>query len=152
AAGLEKRAAAITCTGAAAAAAAVAGTAWAGGGAIPVAWAALIVSGALLAFATFYLAHVARAAPHRLFAPVLRPFAAASLMLVLVRLGQPHTGSTFADLMIEVVAGAAAYVFASWLLWAAAGRPAGAEAEAMKFAGRVRMPLRWRRRSAAGQP
>ena len=148
AAGLERRAALMTLAGAVAAAAAVTGTALAGGGAVAIALTALAVATVLLAAGTLVIARVAGVAVLGPAAAVARPFAAAAAMLVLVRLAGPDSGIAALDLALEVTLGAGVYAAALWLLWVAAGRPAGAEAEALSLLERF-VP---RRGGAAGRP
>jgi O-antigen/teichoic acid export membrane protein len=137
AAGLERRAALMTCTGAVAAAVAVTATALAGGGAAAIALSALAVASALLAAGTLVIAHVAGLAVIGPAAAVARPFAAAAAMLVLVRLTDADSGIAALDLALEVALGAAVYAVGLRLLWVAAGRPAGAEAEAAGLIDRI---------------
>lgn len=149
--GLERRAALLTCTGAGSAAAVVGSVAVAGGEAPAVALAALAVAAALLAAGLGVIAAVAGIAVLRLAAAVARPFVAAAAMLVLVRLAGPAGGFALLDLLIQAAIGAAAYFGALALLWIAAGRPAGAEAEAACFVEhwlRGRWPTAQRRRAS----
>lgn len=144
AAGHVRRTAAMTCAGAAVAAVAVGTVGWALREAEAIALAALAVSAGLLLVALVTLARVAGTGFVSLAVPVARPFAAAGAMLLLVRLADPATGMAAVDLPIEVAIGASGYATALLLLWAASGRPPGAEAEALGLLRR----LPWARRSA----
>ena len=141
AAGLERRAALMTLAGAVAAAVAVTAAALAGGGAVAIALTALAVALMLLAAGMMVIARVAGVAVLGPAAAVARPFAAAAAMLVLVRLAGPASGIAAFDLALEVALGAGVYAAGLWLLWVAAGRPAGAEAEAMLLLERFIRPL-----------
>ena len=103
-------------------------TAASGGGATGVAMAALIVSAAVLGAGTVIMARVADTGVSGLLAAVARPFAAAGVMLVLVR-AAPQSGTAMLDLTLSAAGGAAAYLATLCLLWIASGRPEGAEAE-----------------------
>lgn len=134
AAGLARRAAFLSCAGALVAVAALTGTALAGGGAIAIATTALAVSGTLLALGTAAISRTAGLKPFALAGPVLRPFAAALAMLLLVRAAAPETGYALADLAFAVPFGAAVYAGALLLIWFVAGRPQGAESETLALA------------------
>lgn len=122
------RAAAImSCCGAGATAAIIFGIAAGGGDAHAIATAALALSGATLITGIVVFARVARVPPLRLGAAVCRPFAAAAVMCLLVRLAAVETGLIVVDLAFSIALGGVAYAAALVAIWAASGRPEGAE-------------------------
>lgn len=139
--GREKLAAGITGAGLGALALAVGlVVAWRGG-AMAIATAALVVAAAMLVAGVIALAAVARASSLSFAAHIARPFLAAGLMLVAVRALEPSTGIPFADLAIEVILGAAVFAVTLGVIWIAAGRPAGAEAESLRLIAKLRERL-----------
>ena len=122
------RAAAImSCCGAGATAALIFAIATGGGDAYSIATAALALSGGTLLAGILVFARVARVPPLRLGAAVCRPFAAAAAMFLLVRLAALETGMIAVDLGLSIALGGVAYVAALVTIWAASGRPDGAE-------------------------
>ena len=146
AAGLERRSALLTCAGTAVAALAIVGAALAGSGAVGIAAASLAATSGLLLAGLVVLARVARADLAAFASAVGRPFAAAAAMLVAVRYAVPDTGSAALDLALGVALGAAVFAAAAALLWVAARRPAGAEAQAIEMIASLRPALAQRRR------
>ena len=144
AAGFERRAALITCTATAVAAAAIFAAAYGGGGAMAIAGASLAVTLALLAVGICVIAKVAGVSAAAFAAPIGRPFAAAAAMFVAVRLLDPQTGIAAADLTIGVMLGAVVYAATVVVLWLAARRPAGAEAQALELLQSALAPYRRR--------
>jgi O-antigen/teichoic acid export membrane protein len=134
AAGLERRAALLTCAGTAAAAAAIAVAALASGEAAAIALASLGATSALLAAGLVAMARLAGVRLGVFVTAVGRPFAAAAAMFVAVRLGNPDTGVAAVDLGCGMLLGALVYPAAVMLLWFAARRPAGAEAHLTELA------------------
>ena len=141
ASGHERLTALMSGAGALGAAAAIGAAAWAGGGALAVAGTALAVTLTLLASATFVIARIAAVGPLVFTGPIARPFAAAAAMFALLRAAPPATGFVFLDLLLSVALGAAVYAATVFILWFAAGRPAGAEAEAAAMIGKLRERL-----------
>jgi len=135
AAGLERRGALLTCSGAVVAAASFTATAWLGGGAPALAATALAVATALLAIGTLVLARVARMGAIALGMNIVRPLVAALAMLWIVRALAPQFDAPFPALMLQVALGAFSYAATLFALWLACGRPAGAEMQAMKIVG-----------------
>ena len=133
AAGFERRAALITCSATALAACAILAAASGGGGAMAIAGASLAVTLALLAVGASVIARVAGVDAAAFLAPIGRPFAAAAAMFAVLRLAAPQTGLALADLLIAVPLGALVYFGSIAALWVTAGRPAGAEAQAVQL-------------------
>jgi lipopolysaccharide exporter len=141
AAGFAPRAAIQSLAGAllTAVACAVAGIVWRD--ALMVAAAALAGSVALLLLGLADLAVRARMSFAGLMLHVIRPFAAAAVMCAAVRL-LPVLGIPIAQLLLAVGFGATLYVLLVAAVWLVAGRPEGAETEALAMvrmiAGRTR--------------
>ena len=112
--------------------------------AMAIAWAALGANLALLLVGTVVIGRVSRAGMAPLFSSILRPFAAAGLMLAVVRFAAPDTGMVVLDLVAAVALGAAVYGIGLLLLWLAWGRPVGAEAEAVRLGVQLSNALRAR--------
>lgn len=145
ASGLARRAAVLSCSGAAVTAAAAFAAGVADGDGTSIAAAVLAANAAVLGGGILAFAQVARTSPWRLAAAVARPFAASAVMLVLVRAIIPDTGVVLADLAASISAGATVYSSALLLAWAAAGKPVGAEANALAAARRLVRVRRWSR-------
>lgn len=144
AAGHARRVAFLSGGGALALGLAVGLASWARPEAMTVAWTALAGNAAILLGGIVVMARESRIGLARLLAAVARPFAAAALMLVAVRAATPESGFVIADLASGVAIGAAVYPLFLLLLWLVSGRPAGAEAEALRLAGSFRAALKAR--------
>lgn len=131
ASGEARLAAMLSGAGAAALAAAVTGAAALTPDVMAVAAAAAASNLLILAGGIAVIARRAGLGALALGAHVVRPFAAATLMALAVRYGAPETGSALADLTAGILLGLAAYPALLLGLWAAAGRPEGAESEAV---------------------
>jgi O-antigen/teichoic acid export membrane protein len=141
ASGQARRAATLNIAGAALCALGVGGAAYAFRSPQAVALAALGVNATMLAAGIVLLAADAKASAIGLAANLARPtLAAAAMALVLMR-WPVDTGAPFADLAIEVSAGAALYAASLFLLWFACGRPGGAEREAATLIAGLRRRL-----------
>ena len=139
ASGQARRAATLNIAGAILSAGLVAGAAYLTRRPDAVALAALCAYVVMLSGGIILLARQAEARALALAANLLRPLLAAAMMvLVLMRLVPIETGSPFANLLLEVPLGAAVYASTLFLLWLAAGRPAGVEREAATLLGGLR--------------
>lgn len=115
------------------------------GGVYDIAFTALALSGATLLAGVAVFSRIARAPPLQLIGAVCRPFLAAAAMCMVVRLASVQTGFLVVDLGLSIVLGAAIYVAALAAIWAASGRPDGAEKTAFIMLGGAR-PLASRER------
>lgn len=149
AAGLARRAAYMSGSGALCLAVTVAGAAWLRPDAMTVALAAFGANFLVLASGIAVIAHYSKQNGFALGLHVFRPFAAAAAMAAAVRLLGPDTGSSILDLAGGVAIGVVAYPLFLVGLWWASGRPPGGEREALNFAAEMRQRLR--RRPAAGE-
>ncbi len=95
---------------------------------------ALVVNVMLLLIGMVSLGRIAKTPFARLLAAVARPFLAAGIMLAAVTRLTPDSGSPTLDLMASVGMGVPVYVIALSALWGLAGRPAGAERDALNSA------------------
>lgn len=138
AAGWQRTAAALSCGGMIAAAVVLPIAGAAGMNPSGIALLAAGVSLLLLAAGTLTIARIASTRAWRLAGHVARPFAAASAMLICIRLAGLDTGSPLADLAINAALGASIYAAALLLLWLVFSRPAGAEAQAAEALAAVR--------------
>jgi O-antigen/teichoic acid export membrane protein len=98
-----------------------------GHGARAVAVGALATTALLLGGGIILLARRAQAGAARLLMSVARPFAAASLMMLVLRSFDTGTTEPILAFIIEAPAGAVLFALAAWGLWLAQGRPDGAE-------------------------
>ena len=101
--------------------------------------------GATLIAGILVFACVTRVRPLRLGASVCRPFAAAAAMVLLIRLAAVKTGVVVVDLAMSIALGGVAYVAALVTIWAASGRPDGAEKTAFAL---LRSRVGFQRRGA----
>ncbi|HEX8585633.1 MAG TPA: oligosaccharide flippase family protein [Allosphingosinicella sp.] len=132
ASGFVRRAALMNIAGALLSAVAVAGAGWWWRTPQAIALAALLVNATMLTAGLAMLAANAGAPFLRLTANLARPILAAAIMAAsLVWVFPVHSGSPFVDLVSSACIGAALYAAALVLLWLAAGRPEGAESEAV---------------------
>jgi O-antigen/teichoic acid export membrane protein len=139
AAGFVKQAALLAVAGALGTVAAVVAAAMLYQSALAVAWAAFAANGLMLLAIGGVLAGYAKTPPVALAMNLVRPAAAAVVMtLILWGPAAIETGSALLDLAIEIAVGAASYAAALLLLWAACGRPEGAESELVRLLARVR--------------
>lgn len=149
ASGFVRRAALMNIAGAVLSALAVSAAGWWWRTPEAIAVAALAVNSTMLATGLFMLAANAGAPFLRLTVNLVRPAVAAAVMAGLV--AGPlslHTGSAFADLAGGACTGALIYAASLFLLWLAAGRPEGAESEAMLMASGLSARIRTRRTPA----
>jgi lipopolysaccharide exporter len=105
-----------------------------------VAWAAFAGNAGMLLAGIVLMSREARSPLLPLVASVMRPFTAAALMLVTVRMSAPNSGLPLVDLIAGVTIGAVVYPLFLFALWFVFARPTGAEEEAVKVAGGL-----WRR-------
>ncbi len=109
------------------------------------AWTALAANAFILLAGVAVLASVSGAGLGRLLSALVRPFAAAALMLVTVQLATPTSGVDLVDLVSSAMIGTIAFPSFLFLFWLGTGRPPGAESEAVRMlialAGRAKTRL-----------
>jgi lipopolysaccharide exporter len=109
--------------------------------AMAIAWAAFVGNLLVLLAGLFAMAKEARVRLGLLVASLVRPFAAAGLMFVAVRLFVPPDGFAPAGLLAAAGTGALTYPIFLYALWLLSGRPDGAEAEVVRVVGAFRSRL-----------
>lgn len=105
--------------------------------ALSVAWMGLAANLVLLAASTLIIARMAQASLWQFAASIFRPFAAAMLMFLCVRMLLLDSGYPIVDLAAEVAVGAISYPIFVFLIWRLWGSPPSAEREAWQLAGRL---------------
>lgn len=128
--------------------AAVAGAALVRPEPLTVALAALAANLLVLAGGVVMIARVSRQSAIGLGFHVVRPFAAAGMMMATVRYFGSNTGQPLIDVASGIAVGVVSYPLFLVGLWWISGRPAGGELEALSFAGELRDRL-MRRPAAA---
>ncbi len=136
--GHERASALMSLIGLAALIAAVASVAARGGGALAIAQAGLGVSIVLVLGGTVLLSRLSRFPLGNFLTGITRPFLAAGVMLVMLRLLPPLSGEPLVELFWRVAVGAAAYVGLLLGLWSLTGRSDTAEGELVRLVSRVR--------------
>lgn len=133
----ERVSAALSLTGAGLMAASVVAVALNGGALLAIAYAGLSSTVALLIIALLALAHFSRHSLWCFLMAVVRPFAAATIMYVVVGLLPAMLSSDVLSLALRAAVGAPVYFATLVLLWLASGRPASAEAELVRLSRRA---------------
>ncbi|MGZ8997770.1 MAG: oligosaccharide flippase family protein, partial [Allosphingosinicella sp.] len=87
------------------------------------AWTALAANAAVLLGGLVVLTRVSHAGFGRLVSALLRPFAAAAFMAIVVRLAAPASAIPLVDLVSGFMVGAIAFPLGLAVLWLASGRP-----------------------------
>lgn len=105
---------------------------------VTVAWAAFGVHFAMLGHGIVVLARLSGSTSARLAVAVLRPFLAGAAMFLVIVLASLATPAPLITLALNVTLGTAVYFAALMLIWAAAGRPEGAESELIRLLSRFR--------------
>ncbi len=136
AAGFVRTAASMSFAGALLTGLGVAGVALLYPSATAIAVAALATNAATLAAGTIVIARHAGTSPFTLAVHIARPFAAAGLMYLGVTLAAPGTGIVAMDLAFSMMLGAVIYPLFLVLVWRTTGSSEGAEAEALRIAGK----------------